>query len=76
MDGPPTTATSLTTTDLLERLVAFDTTSRNPNLALIGFVRDYLDALGVPYRISGDPAGQQGQFARRNRPAGSRRTGA
>jgi acetylornithine deacetylase len=56
MDGPPTTATSLTTTDLLERLVAFDTTSRNPNLALIGFVRDYLDALGVPYRISGDPA--------------------
>jgi acetylornithine deacetylase len=59
MDRPPTTTTSLTTTDLLERLVAFDTTSRNPNLALIGFVRDYLDALGVPYRVSGDASAQK-----------------
>jgi acetylornithine deacetylase len=59
MDRPPTTTTSLTTTDILERLVAFDTTSRNPNLALIGFVRDYLDALGVPYRVSGDATAQK-----------------
>ena len=28
--------------DLLERLVAFDTTSRNSNLALLDFVDDYL----------------------------------
>jgi acetylornithine deacetylase len=33
---------------LLERLVGFDTTSRNSNLALIDFVADYLDGFGVP----------------------------
>ncbi len=48
-----------TTTALLARLVAFDTTSRNSNLGLIGFVRDYLDGLGVRYRESRDPAGQR-----------------
>lgn len=37
-------ATSL---DLLERLVAFPTVSRNSNLALIGFIRDYLAGHGV-----------------------------
>jgi acetylornithine deacetylase len=35
--------------EMLERLVAFDTTSRNSNLALIEFVEDYLDAYGVPH---------------------------
>jgi acetylornithine deacetylase len=49
----------MTTTDLLDRLVSFDTTSRNSNLALIGFVRDYLDSFGVPYRVSTDPTGQK-----------------
>ena len=52
-------AARMTTTALLERLVSFDTTSRNSNLALIGFVRDYLDSLGVPYRVSTDPVGQK-----------------
>ncbi len=33
--------------DLLERLIAFDTTSRNSNLDLIEFVRDWLDQHGV-----------------------------
>lgn len=37
-------ATSL---DLLERLVAFPTVSRDSNLALIGFIRDYLAGHGV-----------------------------
>jgi acetylornithine deacetylase len=49
----------LSTTELLERLVAFDTTSRNSNLLLIGFVRDYLDGYGVPYRVSSDASGQK-----------------
>lgn len=35
--------------EMLERLVAFDTTSRNSNLALIAFVGEYLKAYGVPY---------------------------
>jgi acetylornithine deacetylase len=49
----------VTTTELLGRLVAFDTTSRNSNLNLIAFVRDYLDGFGVPYRVSTDPDGQK-----------------
>lgn len=44
---------------MLERLVSFDTTSRNSNLDLIGFVRAYLDAHAVPYRISTDEAGNK-----------------
>jgi acetylornithine deacetylase len=48
-----------TTTALLERLVGFDTTSRNSNLPLIAFVRAYLDGLGVRYRESRDPAGRR-----------------
>jgi acetylornithine deacetylase len=52
MDAP-------TTAELLARLVSFDTTSRNSNLALIGFVRDYLDGHEVPYRISTDASGEK-----------------
>jgi acetylornithine deacetylase len=48
-----------TTTALLERLVSFDTTSRNPNLELIDFIRNYLDGRGVFYRIASDPSGQK-----------------
>lgn len=47
------------TIELLDRLVSFDTTSRNSNLPLISFVRDYLDAHGVPYRVSLDETGQK-----------------
>ena len=35
------------TEEILAQLVAFDTTSRNTNLPLIGFVRDYLESHGV-----------------------------
>lgn len=47
----------LSTVEMLERLVAFDTTSRNSNRALIGFIGDYLAAHGVPYRLSSDAGG-------------------
>jgi acetylornithine deacetylase len=53
------TAPRLSTVDLLARLVSFDTTSRNSNLALTAFVRDYLDAHGIPYRISTDASGEK-----------------
>ena len=33
--------------EMIQRLVGYDTTSRNPNLSLIEFVRDYLDGYGV-----------------------------
>lgn len=32
---------------MIDRLVAFDTTSRNSNLELIHFIRDYLEAYGI-----------------------------
>lgn len=44
---------------MLERLVAFDTTSRNSNLALIHDVRDYLSDLGVSSQLSFDESGQK-----------------
>ena len=47
------------TADMLARLVSFDTTSRNSNLELIGFVRAWFDELGVPYRVSLDETGQK-----------------
>ncbi len=34
---------------MLDRLVAFDTTSRDGNLPLIEFVEDYLDGWGIPH---------------------------
>ena len=37
--------------ELLARLVSFDTTSSNPNRALIDFIRDYLDGFGVESAI-------------------------
>jgi acetylornithine deacetylase len=39
--------TALSTIEMIRRLVSFDTTSRESNLALIDFVRDYLDGWGI-----------------------------
>ncbi|MGH6944815.1 MAG: acetylornithine deacetylase [Geminicoccaceae bacterium] len=44
---------------LLARLIAFDTTSRNSNLALIDFVRDYLDGLGIASELVFDDTGEK-----------------
>ena len=54
-----TTPSHLSTTEVLQRLVGFDTTSRNSNLDLIGWAGAYLDDLDVPYRLSFDPTGQK-----------------
>ena len=43
------TARSYSTEEMLEALVAFDTTSRDGNIPLIEFVEDYLDGWGVPH---------------------------
>jgi acetylornithine deacetylase len=48
-----------TAAEILARLVSCDTTSRNSNLELIAFVRGWLDACGVPYRVSLDPTGRK-----------------
>ena len=52
-------AQTLNSTAMLDRLVAFDTTSRNSNLPLIDWVRSYLDQHGVPYRLSHSASGQK-----------------
>ncbi|WP_108662868.1 acetylornithine deacetylase [Acuticoccus kandeliae] len=46
-------------TELLERLVAFDTTSRLSNLSLIAFVEDYLAGLGVTSHRVMDETGEK-----------------
>lgn len=45
--------------DILARLVAFDTTSRNSNLELIEYARDYLARHGIVARVSLDPTGRK-----------------
>jgi acetylornithine deacetylase len=47
------------TVDMLRRLVAFDTTSRASNLALIHWVRDYLGGHGVAARLVHDESGRK-----------------
>ncbi|MDX5392883.1 MAG: acetylornithine deacetylase [Caulobacteraceae bacterium] len=52
MSSPSTVAQDLSprALEILERLVAFDTTSRLSNLALVEWVEAYLDTHGVPHR--------------------------
>jgi acetylornithine deacetylase len=45
------------TSALIETLIGFDTVSRNSNLGLIEWVRDYLKRLGVASRLTYDAAG-------------------
>ncbi len=47
---------SMTTVEMLKALVAFDTTSRNSNLELIAFARDYLAGFGIDsHRVDFEP---------------------
>ncbi|HXC29589.1 MAG TPA: acetylornithine deacetylase [Stellaceae bacterium] len=45
--------------EMTTRLVAFDTTSRNSNLSLIEFIRDYLDGYGVKSELVHDASGKK-----------------
>jgi acetylornithine deacetylase len=47
------------TWDMIQRLIAFDTTSRVSNLGLIEWVRDWLKAFGIPSRLTYDAAGKK-----------------
>jgi acetylornithine deacetylase len=49
-----TRAEQLVSLDMIRRLVAFDTTSRESNLALIDWVRSYLESHGVPSTLTFD----------------------
>lgn len=49
---------------ILDRLIAFDTTSRNSNLALIEWVEDFLRARGIePRRVASDDGAKANLFA-------------
>ena len=50
---------SLGTVDILERLVAFPTVSRDPNLPLIDWIRNYLADHGVDSQLVGDDSGHK-----------------
>src|SRR5690606_28003886 len=52
-------ASPTTPYDLIQALVGFDTTSAYSNLALIDFVRDYLDRLGVASTLVPSEDGQK-----------------
>src|SRR3546814_1465949 len=53
------TAIRPATRAMIERLIAFDTTSRNSNLELIHYVRDYLKDLGVAAELVHDGEGRK-----------------
>jgi acetylornithine deacetylase len=48
------TAARISSSEMLGRLIAFDTVSRNSNLAAIEFIRDYLDGHGIASRLTFD----------------------
>jgi len=49
----------LVSLDLIRDLVHFDTTSRNSNLELIGYIRDYLAGLGIESTLILDETGRK-----------------
>ena len=51
--------TRLSEIELLDRLVGFDTVSRNPTTAIVAFVADYLKDLGVASTVLPDETGQK-----------------
>ncbi len=53
-DAAPVRADDLVSLELIRKLVAFDTTSRESNLALIEWVRAYLDGHGVTSTLTYD----------------------
>lgn len=58
--APPTlTAPTLTDIELLERIVSFDTTSRNSNLPLADFLCEYLDRPGIEIVRNPSPDGEK-----------------
>ncbi|MED6310857.1 MAG: acetylornithine deacetylase, partial [Pseudomonadota bacterium] len=46
-----------TSIDLIKKIISYDTTSRNSNLELIHFIRDYLKDLGIEPLLVHDNAG-------------------
>src|SRR6202030_643638 len=58
--------------EILDRLVAFDTTSSRSNLDLIGWVADYLDRHGTPHTRSSAGEGKANLYATIGPPVGEK----
>ena len=63
--------THLSEIELLDRLVGFDTVSRNPTTAIVAFVTDYLGGLGVASTILPDETGRKANLVATIGPAGT-----
>src|SRR5271170_3959846 len=60
MDAAPESSTpSADARAMVERLIAFNTVSRDSNLGLIEWVRDYLAKLGAKTRLTHDATGKK-----------------
>jgi acetylornithine deacetylase len=53
------TAAKIPSVEMVKRLVAFDTTSRNPNMPLMDFARNYLADFGIESQLVFDESGQK-----------------
>lgn len=49
----------MTTYDILDRLISFDTTSRNPNIELMIYVQELLDSAGIASQLIHDDTGSK-----------------
>ncbi len=58
------------TTEILEALVGFDSTSRNSNLAIVAWIEAYLDRLGVTHERIPDQSGAKANLWATIGPAG------
>jgi acetylornithine deacetylase len=63
-------AAAIDSVEMVRRLVGFDTTSRGSNLALIEFVRDYLDSHAVASELVFDETGNKANLYAKLGPAG------
>jgi acetylornithine deacetylase len=59
------------TTEILDALVGFDTTSRNSNLEVVAWIEDYLDRLGVVHERIPDQSGTKANLWATVGPAGT-----
>jgi len=59
MDARPALPVKAETWEMLEHLIAFDSTSRESNLGLIEWVRDWLGGHGVPSRLTYDTSARK-----------------
>lgn len=59
MQAEPVMPIRIETWDMIQRLIAFDTTSRESNLGLIEWVRDWLKGQGIASRLTYDATGKK-----------------